>query len=213
MIRAAAIACGIVAATLTGSAGAAQLGTFAYTINDDSHGNVGTFTNVVSRKGQDIVVRNRTRVRVKVMFVTVHRYESDTEAVWRDGRLLSFSGKVFDNGKRATFRGRAEGGKFVIESTGGKLSAPGSVFPIYPWSIAVVRTRSILDAELPKLYDVEISPDGDETIARAGRNVTARKFAVKGDVEARLWFDPRDIPIRFVLRRDDDDVTFTLQPG
>lgn len=212
MIRAAVLACCLVLAAL-GGAKANQVGTFAYTIHDDSHGEVGTFTNVVVRKGGDIIVRNRTRVRVKVMFVTVHRYESDTEAVWRDGRLVSFSGKVFDNGRRASFRGRAEGGGFVVDSTGGKLNAPGDVFPIYPWSIDVVRTTSIVDAELPKLYDVKISPAGNETIKRGGRDIATRKFTVLGDVEARLWFDTRDIPIRFLLRRDDDNVTFMLRPG
>ncbi|MEE8559428.1 MAG: DUF6134 family protein [Alphaproteobacteria bacterium] len=196
-----------------GSAARANVpyGTYKYVINHPLYGDIGTFTNTISRDGGEVVVDTRLRVAVRLLFIVVYRLEADRREVWRDGRLAAYDSLTNDNGTDVRVAGRAEGEKFIIEGPQGRIEAPAGVHPSNPWSIGITRAGAVMAAETGRLPRVTVTGGEARTVKVGGREVKARRFRVTGDMELEIWFDRNDVAVRFAYASGGDRLVFTLQ--
>ena len=183
---------------------------YSYRVIHPVYGDIGSYTNVIEDRGDEIAVRNNFRVKVKILFAVAYEQNGDNTELWRDGRMVSFQGSMRKNGKKSALRGYAEGENFIIEGARGKTVAPGSVYPNNPWSPQILGADLLMGTSSGKLYRVR-SSDGDERVIEInGERVKTRYFTVDGDARYELWFDEKGVPVKFTDISDDTTITYQL---
>ncbi len=211
MIPTALIVLAAVAFAIAPARAEAPPGTYQYAVHHPTYGDIGTFTNTVRHKGDEVIVNTRVRIAVTILFIVVHREEADRREVWRNGQLVSYDSLTKKNGKRLAVKGRASGSKFIIEGLDGRIEAPAAVHPSNPWSITITEKTLLLATASGKLLKGKVTPAGEETIELPDRKVKARRFKVTGDLDLDLWYDENDVVVRFTYADDGENVIFTLQ--
>jgi hypothetical protein len=183
---------------------------YSYRVIHPIYGDIGSYTNIIENRGTETAVRNKFRVTVKILFAVAYEQKGDNSELWRDGRMVSFEGSMKKNGKRSKIRGYAQGDKFVIEGTRGKVVAPGNVFPNNPWSPKILGTNVLMGTGSGKLYRVKSSEGDERVIDINGKTVKTRYFKVDGDARYELWFDETGVPVKFTDIGDDVTITYRL---
>ena len=183
---------------------------YTYSIIHPTHGDIGTYSNKILDDGARIAVKNEIQVQVKVMLIVAHAETTKSEEIWKDGRLISFSGVTQENGKKTVVTGEAEGSKFVVEAPDGQREAPASVFPNNPWSKAILKASVLLGTKSGKLYKVHAEPAETRDIKVGDRSVSTEYVRVQGDAKYELWFDERGIAVKFAEIGEHGVITFNL---
>lgn len=183
---------------------------FTYTIVHPKHGDIGTFTNRILDDGKQIAVNNEIEVQVKVLLIVAHSETSKNEEIWKDGRLVSFSGVTKENGKETIVTGEADGPRFVVEAPDGQKEAPAGVFPNNPWSKAILKAKVLLGTKSGKLYNVHAATAEARDIKLGDRTVTTEYVRVGGDAQYELWFDKRGVAVKFAEIAEHGLITFRL---
>jgi len=181
-----------------------------YAVHHPTHGNIGTYTNIIRDTGAEVSVRNEFRVQVKVLLVVAYKEVGTSKETWKNGRLVSFESKTQENGKNIGVNGRATGEKFVIETPNGPREAPADVYPNNPWSMNILKASVLLGTKSGILYNVSASEGVKKDVKFAGQTVSTDYFLVDGDAKYELWFDKRGIPIKFTEIGDNGVITFKL---
>jgi hypothetical protein len=210
MLGVAAIGFSVMPATTGGVHSDVPEKVFTYSINHPTHGNIGIFRNSILDDGIQVTVRNEINVLVKILLVVAHKENTESEELWKKGRLVSFSGITQENGKKTVITGEAEGAKFVVEAPDGAKVAPASVYPNNPWSKAILKASVLLGTKTGKLYNVYAEPGEARSIDVNGRTVSTEYFLVKGDARYELWFDERGVPVQFTEDAEHGVITFKL---
>ena len=210
MLALAALGCAILPATTASLRSDVPEKVYTYSVNHPTHGKIGTYRNRIVDDGAEISVRNEIRVEVKVLLVVAHQESSDTHEVWKQGRLVSFSGVTQENGKRTTVTGEADGSKFLVETPAGRKEAPADVYPNNPWSKKILNAKVLLGTKSGKLYHVHIGTGETRKIEVGGKTVQTEYFRVDGDAKYELWFDKRGIAVRFSETDHNGLITFDL---
>ena len=65
-------------------------GIYHYGITHPSFGDIGVFTNVITRDGDRVIVATTLEVKVSLLFFVVHRVEAERTQIWRGGRLIGY---------------------------------------------------------------------------------------------------------------------------
>ena len=200
---------------LTGAAPAAEPsppdGTYRYSVVHPSFGNIGSYSNTVTRAGNEVTVRTHVEIRVRIAFVTVRQIIADRTELWRSGKLARYRSMTVRDGKTIEVNGEAQAAGFVIEGPLGKAVAPADVFPSNPWWIAMTRATTVMAAETGRLRPVDFRLLGTENVRQDDRDAAARHFASgSGPDRADLWYDAASIPVKFSIVEDDATITLTL---
>ena len=188
----------------------APAGIYHYGITHPSFGDIGVFTNVITRDGDRVIVATTLEVKVSLLFFVVHRVEAERTQIWRGGRLIGYESRTVRNGEEIRVRGRAVGDAFVIEWPRGRVLLPPDVFPTNPWSIQITRATSVMASENGELRNLWVIEGAKQRLEIKGEPRTARHFRVRGDMEQDIWYDDNDVPVKFIHSMGEDRVTFTL---
>ncbi len=202
---------GLFLCTTIAAAADTPSGTFLYGIHHEDHGDIGFHKVSFSRSGGDLMVDVEVRVKVKIFFITVYRFESDRVEVWRDGRLISYKSRTYDDGTDYGVSAEAKADKLMIDDGDGRVEALGDVFPTHPWNVALTERSLLMDTKTGALLEVSVAELGEETIEAGGKQVRARKFAVSGDLERELWYGLDDTWLKMRFEEDGAKVSLTLQ--
>lgn len=185
-------------------------GTFRYRVVHPEHGEIGTYTNVVRRQGDQTSVRTRIDIEVKVAFVTAHNLEAERSETWSGDRLVRYTSTTRKNGEDIRVEGRADGQRFLIEGPAGRIVAPPSVAPTNAWSKRILDANVVMASESGRLYRTSVSGGGRETLEIDGEEVSTRHFRMQADTTYDIWFDDRGRVVRFTTVNDGDTVAFLL---
>jgi hypothetical protein len=184
-------------------------GTYRYAISYPMLGRIGTFTNIVKRDGDRIIVVSELRIDVKTLAISLHRVTGSSEEVWQGDRLLHFTNTTDDDGKVLKTVGRADGDKFVIDGPDGRIAAPPNLFSSNPWTIRFAGANSVMSTSRGSVTPVSVRETSPETVAVGDRQVAARHFTVEGGGGGQVWFGPDGTPVVFSFKAEGQDVTFT----
>lgn len=201
------------AAGLAGAAWAAEppSGTAVYKIHHEKYGDIGTHKLTFARSGDDLTVEVENKMKVKVLFVTVFRYEAKRRELWRDGRMVGYRSQTHDDGTDITAMAELTGDKLVIEGPKGRATTPLGVFPTNPWNAKIIDQSLLMDTKTGELLKVKIAEAGEDTLEVRGKAVKARKYVISGELERELWYGADGAWLQMRFDSDGSAVTFTLQ--
>lgn len=185
-------------------------GTFRYRVIHPTHGDIGSYTNVVRRESDGVSVATSVDIEVKVVFVTARSIKADRSEHWVADRLVRYTSTTRKGGETVRVDGRSEGERFVIDGPQGSIAAPPSVMPTNAWSDRILDADVVMASETGRLYPTTISGGGRETIDLGGRPVSTRHFRMEADTVYDLWFDDEDRVVRFTTINDGDTISFLL---
>jgi hypothetical protein len=186
-----------------------------YLIHHEAYGDVGRHVITFSCQGDDLVVETEIAGEVRLLMVPLFKRDGTYREVWRDDRLIAFDSRIVDNGEVYEVSARANGVHTMIEGRRGRTLAPPTIVSNHPWNHEVVERTLLFDTQRGRLQRVRITPAGTEPITIAGREITARKYRVSGDLERELWYDEAGNWLRSRLEHDGDAITLTRRsvPG
>jgi len=187
-------------------------GTYVYRVNHSRHGEIGTHTIKLARRGAQTIAEVALKLRVRIILVTAHRESAQRREVWQGGRMVGYSSTTVENGKTIKVSAKVAGGTLVVTGPGGTKSAPLGTFPTNPWNIGILKARTVMDTKTGQIKKVvAIQPAGEELVVTGGGQVKARKYLFQDDAKRFLWFDIHDRLVKFRVFRDGSAVTFTLK--
>ena len=190
-------------------------GVYRYRLEHSDHGELGTHTIAIVSDGDERRVTVERRLKVTRVLITVFREETDTEEIWRDGRMVSYR-RVTDGDEAEALRAWEEGGRLVAEGPEGRFELPLGTFPTHPWNPEIVEERLLMDTGSGRPVEVETLPAGEEQVVVGDQRLQARRFEMNGGQRRSLWYDEEGRLLRMVIHRDDGGgVTFALErlPG
>jgi hypothetical protein len=188
--------CGLL--LLTSAAGAAQdvpawpgrLGSYVFEVTRDGKA-IGTQTVTLKQDGDLLTVTTESAIAVKMLGIVVYRMHQVLADTYRGNRLVAVAAETKDpDGLRAGTIAR-EGNRWTGKL--GKQSrdfecdcASSSTMPL----LASVKGSMMIEASQVKLRSVTIEDKGTETLNLPEGQVQTRHFAVKGEIERDVWYDP-----------------------
>lgn len=196
--------------TSTAMASVWPSGTFQHVIKHDQYGDIGTHTVTFEHNGNRLIVKTRTRIKVRVLLWGYY-FEADRKEVWRDGRLIAYEGFTNDDGETFAVSAYADGNKLLINGPEGRIEAPGSIFPTHPWNPEILKHDLLMNTKTGELKKVSITAVGEEPVKAGGRHVKARKFLMSGDLQRELWYDQNGICVQMRFSKGGDHITLTLR--
>jgi Domain of unknown function (DUF6134) len=205
-----ALVAGCVLAVPADSARAAPQ-TYLYQVEHPTYGNIGTYTNTVSRDGDNVEVRTQVHIAVKVLGIRLFHQDADRTEEWENGRLVSFQSDTDDNGKKIDVNGRAQDGGFVISSPLGQISAPPQVHPSNPWAPQVLETDMMMSSKTGKVIPVAVKNTGETSVTFDGRTMKLHQFFVDSDKHQIVWVDDEGIVQAFQTEEQGTRINFVLK--
>ncbi|MDF1791832.1 MAG: DUF6134 family protein [Thalassobaculaceae bacterium] len=139
--------------------------------------------------GEDLRVDVFIAFQVKFAFITVYRYEHRAREIWREGHLVRLDTVTNDDGDPQQVRGRAGSGGLAVEGPQGALIAPAGIFPSSYWHPRFTEQSQMLDSQLGRVLEFDISKVGSERIDVLGQPVDTDRFAMRGDIDLDFWYD------------------------
>jgi len=183
---------------------------YEYRVVHSAHGDIGNYTNVVERRGDDTEVRTELHIAVKILGIVAYREEAQRIERWHRQQLVSFDGVTLINGERLEVRGEARDRGFVITTPTGTVSAPANVHPSNPWSVMVLNSEAMMSTRTGKLFTGSVKGGEARLVTLDGRTLWLRQFEVVSDKHELVWFDDHGVPVAFRTEEGGSDVDFIL---
>ena len=183
---------------------------YAYRVVHPTYGDIGTYTNVIDRAGDDTSVQTELKIAVKAVGIVVYRQEARRAEHWRRDRLVSFESVTVTNGDKLEVRGEARDGGFAITTPSGTVVAPGNVHPSNPWSAMVLNTDYMMSTKTGRLDHVRVSGGEEEAVALNGNTLRLHQYEIVGDKRQFVWLDERGTPVAFRTEENGAQVDFVL---
>lgn len=148
----------------------------------------------------------QTKIAVKLVFITVYRFELDAHEEWRGGRLLALKSKSNNDGIKHTLSASASEAGLAV-TVDGKLSrADAAIVPATLWREETVSQRVLLNTLDGSLMNISVTDHGQDAIEAAGATVTARHYVLTGDLEREPWYDAKGMLVHIRLAGSDGSV-------
>ncbi|MEO1191990.1 MAG: DUF6134 family protein [Pseudomonadota bacterium] len=186
------------------------LGFYHYSMTEADRGAIGESTTELKQDGEVLEAQVERRVRVRILGITVYRYESKMTQRVQGGRLISLSRDTDDNGDEDRLRITARDGALAAERNGESWTLAGDLLPSSAWNPQVIAAKELIDIETGKAVPVDGSLVGEGEVLAAGRRSNAQRVKQGGALDRDLWFDAKGRLLRMVVRRRGATVTFAL---
>ena len=164
------------------------------------------------QEGEDLHVEIAIDLEVSFAFITVFRYEHRNHEVWRDGRLVALDTRTDDDGTAYRVRARATDAGLAVEGSGGSYLAPADIIPTSYWNMATVAQSALLDTQRGRILTVAVLESGEDGIAVDGEPVSARRFAMRGDLDLDLWYGPSDELVKLAFEARGASIDYERKP-
>lgn len=140
----------------------------------------------------------QTQVDLSVFF-GAWRFESRQTEVWEGDRLVAFTSQTDDDGEWHDIRAEPAGDGLLMRGHEHETALPADAAPENFWH-PFLRGRSLLfETKKGRPKTVAVAADGAEVLTIDRRKVPAKRYAVTGDLERRLWYDEDDRLLRIAL--------------
>lgn len=183
---------------------------YHYKIEHARYGDIGTYVNVVTHKGNDTEVDSEMHVAVRMLGIVMFREDARRTEYWRDGRFIAFRGVTVTNGEKLEVSGEAQGGNFVVTTADGRIVAPGNVHPSNPWSTMVLDTDAVMSTKTGEVFKARVIGGEIERVTFDGDARPLRRYEIDDDKQEFVWFDDRGVPAAFRVFEDGSSIDFVL---
>lgn len=156
-----------------------------------------------TRQGDELRVDIAIELKVDFAYITVFRYQHRNREIWRDGRLLAMQSTTDDDGDRARVSLEARGGELAVEGTKFAGTVPGNLLPTTYWREDSIRAGRLVSSQDGRIFEVTVTPLGEEDVLSEGRLVKARHYSMRGDLDLDLWYDADGQWVRLTFKASD----------
>lgn len=195
------------------AAGSAHAGTqtFLYEVEHPTYGKIGTYTNTVSRSGDNVEVRTEIHIAVKMLGIRLFHQDADRTEEWKAGRLVAFHSDTDDNGKKIDVSGTARDNSFVISTPRGEVAVPPQVHPSNPWGPQSLDTDIMMSSKTGQVLPVAVTNTGVTAVDFDGKKMRLHQFFVDSDKHQIVWLDDAGVVQAFQTEERGERINFVLQ--
>jgi uncharacterized protein YjhX (UPF0386 family) len=139
--------------------------------------------------GEARELRSEARFDVRVLFLSVYRYQHDALERWEGNCLQSLVASTETNGERQTVNAAARGGRLVVERPEGRDEHDGCVMSFAYWNPQILKARRLLNSQTGELLPVRITLQGAETVEVRGQPLATQRHRISGpSLQIDLWY-------------------------
>jgi len=173
---------------------------------------VGSHTFDFDRSGDTIGVRIATNIAVKIVFVTVYRFEHQARETWRLDRLVELRTKTNDDGTAHHLEAAASVGGLVVNADGNETKADANIVPASLWNIRLVKQGVLLNSLDGTQMPVTVADLGDERVTVRGGQAMAHHYHIDGGLKRDVWYDTNQnlVRVKFAAK-DNSTIVYELQ--
>jgi hypothetical protein len=152
---------------------------------------IGTQVVEIKQDGANVTVTTESTIAVKVLGIVVYRLHQVLTDIYQDRQLVEVKAETKDPDGL-----RAGGIKRSGDQWTGKIGKQSRDFTCACSTSSTMFHRDTLagaqmiEASVVKLRNVTIEDKGEENLDLPEGSVQTRHFAVKGDIERDVWYDP-----------------------
>lgn len=183
---------------------------FEYRINHALYGDIGTYRNIVERRGETIAVRSTLDIAVRFLGFPVYREAGERLERWHDDRLIEFRSVTHKNGEKLEVIGEARDDAFVIKGPSGIAQAPRDVRPSNPWSVKLLNAETMMSTTTGRLFPTRVKGGTEGTVTLNGQPRKLRRFDILTDKQEFVLLDERDVAVAFGTEDNGSRVEFIL---
>jgi hypothetical protein len=172
---------------------------------------IGAHSVMFQREGPRLSIATHTDISVEFLGITVYRFRYDAEEVWIDGQLMRLTSRTNNDGERLEVDIAVTNGRLRGSCNGTTLDVSAGLLPVSVWHPDIIRRSVLLDQYKCVQRRVQTADHGTEPILANGQRLTARHYAMTGQLRRDFWFGPdgQPIQVRFPAK-DGSEITFFL---
>lgn len=150
---------------------------------------IGTHTIRFDNTDQGLQVQAQTKMKVKLLFVTLFKYEYVSEELWCGDQLLSVQTRVNDNGQKTSTSLVHTDEGFIAQTPIGSNVLKANFQSTNHWNIAVTSTSQVFNTITGELNDVAYSPAREFTLKTKDGQKLVTEYEVTGDLNINSLYD------------------------
>lgn len=150
---------------------------------------IGSHELTFRRDGERLDVDIAIDLKVTFLGVALYRYSHRARETWQDGRLTALETATDDNGTSYKILGRSSEAGFIVSAAGKEAVFPADALPSSHWNRAWLDGKPLINTQKGEKIDFTVADHGEETVATASGSLSARRFAIIGDLRKDIWFD------------------------
>ena len=152
---------------------------------------IGTHVFTLQERNTHQELRSAAGFTVKVLGLTLYRYEHLATEHWKEGCLVALDARSNDDGAQTTVRVRLEGSALTVDANGTRESLRGCVKTFAYWDPAILKADRLLNAQTGRWERVTIEAQGrDRWVDAQGQASVVNRFRIVGpDQPITLWYD------------------------
>jgi len=201
----------ILAATPARAAG--ESARYVYDVSFDKRP-IGTHSFEIDRSGASKRVRSKADFQVRIMFVSLYRYEHQADEHWQNGCLQRLDSETDDNGQR--FAVRIDDQEASLQVRRIAPEADSEVLPVdcgatfAYWDLEQLERGALINSQTGKLTPVTLTLEGDERLG--GEDARRYRLDPAGMDAITLWYRVSDQRwLQLETRRESGVLRYRLQ--
>lgn len=165
---------------------------------------------IAFRRDKDaLLVDTVVKVAVRILFVTVYRYEKSARETWRGGRVVAYRADTDDNGEPIRARVSIGPKGLMLDGPKGKSTAPPVTMISGYWNMATIHQAALIDSEDATLVPIKIDGGEAAKITIDDRRYDTRHYRITGELARELWYDSDGLMIKMRAIGSDGSVIDT----
>ena len=160
-----------------------------------------------SQQGDTLMVNAKTRIKVKLLFLTLYEFTYDCTEVWDNQVLKKLDAVVNDNGKKYTITGTAKDGTFIVKNNRNENAQveviSGLIFPTNHWHKKVIQQNRVLNTLTGYVNEVDITKQPPEKISIQDHSITAHRYEYSGQLQTTAWYDEQGRWVKLAFDGED----------
>lgn len=172
---------------------------------------IGTHSITFDKKGDTLTVDIKTRIAVKVLFVTAYKFTFDGTETWKGGKLVALDDRSNDNGDKHVVNVAQKDGKLILTADGKVQEISPDTIPGSWWNLKLTGRKELLDVLTGKMQPVTLKKIGSEKVKAGGADVTADHYEVSGGLQRNLWYKPDGTLIRQTVLKKGDVIEYAVK--
>lgn len=139
--------------------------------------------------GDELTVRVRAEMAIKLGPVTVYRYLHEVTERWRGDTFVRLESRTSSNGARESVIAQRAAGGVTIQAAGKTTAAPANALPFTHWN-PLIANAPLFNPQTGKLLKLTARDLGPaRTTGFRGEPIEGRRLAFRGDAEIDNWYD------------------------
>jgi len=129
------------------------------------------------------------QMEIGVLFVTLFELTYHSEAVWRNGEMVSLFARTDRNGEISIVEAASADGLLRGEGPNGPFAAPLGIYPTNHWNAGVKNSTQLINTITGRVSDVRLVRVGVEQVQTERGLVDATRYRYEGAIENEVWYD------------------------